>query len=278
MKKILIATTFREANIRSKNYSYQKKFLQSLNSSYERVDLFVNQFGENNIKDFVTKYFKGNVIFRNTKLINYKWSHSILLKNATSHYIKYHNRYEYISWSTSDIIYTKEIFMYLADTKSKELLVTYFPNTMVNYKNTILPFGLDVFFIKTSNNNLKKLIKILRDYPNYDWGIFEQFLFSLSELFKLKIINLRDYGIIYKYENNRKKNYRSTQVSSWRVNKKIFLKFLKNFKLTDLYANGSMYFISFKIFKSTFKFNKFYIKTIFLLSIKLIFRMFKINI
>ena len=278
MKKILIATTFRYANKGSKNYNYQKKFLLSLNCSFERIDLFVNRFGENNIKDFVTKYFKGNVIFRNTKLINYKWSHSILLKNATSHYIKYHNRYEYISWSTSDIKYTKKIFKYLSNAKSKQLLLTYFPNTMINYNNTILPFGLDVFFIKTSKNNLKKLIKILEDYPNYDWGIFEQFLFSLSELFKLKIINLRDYGMIYKYENNRKKNYRSTQVSSWEVNKKIFLKFLKKYKLTDLYANGSMYFISYKIFKNTFKFNKFYIKIICLLSIKFIFRIFKINI
>ena len=86
------------------------------------------------------------------------------------------------------------------------------------------------------------MLKILNKYPNYNWGMFEHYLFSLSELFKLKR-NLRTVCKITKENVSRNS---SSNLISWKSNKIILEKMLKKI-IFQIYANGSMYYLAYKL-------------------------------
>ena len=75
--------------------------------------------------------------------------------------------------------------------------------------------------------------------------MFEHYLFSLSELFKLKKRNLRTVCKITKKENVSRNS--SSNLISWKSNKIILEKMLKKNNLSNLYANGSMYYLAYKL-------------------------------
>ena len=126
-------------------------------------------------------------------------------------------------------------------------MFTYFPN-ISNRKKNLVEFGLDIFFFKIDKKDQKIMFKILNKFPNYDWGMFEHYLFSFSEILKIEKINLRKNTYIYKKENLISKKRSITNTISWKKNKNILEKMLKQNKISLLYANGSMYFLAFKLF------------------------------
>ena len=67
---------------------------------------------------------------------------------------------------------------------------------------------------------------------------------------KLDIFNLFKYINIIKFDNDFKsfKEDREWQINSWKENQQYLLNFLKNNKLSKLYAYGSYYYLLFKKF------------------------------
>ena len=55
---------------------------------------------------------------------------------------------------------------------------------------------------------------------------------------------------IKKYNNDRNafNDFREHEIKSWRINQRYLLKYLKNNKLSELYATGSMFYLIFKFF------------------------------
>lgn len=238
--KILLSTTFRSFD-KPLEKTNQLNFLKSINVFSNEIDLCVTQFNEKNVKSYIFKNFHGKKYYQNTKPKNYKWSHSEVLKFGLKKMLK--KKYDYLGWSASDLKFDKRCFEILR-TSNEKAMYTFFPN-ISNRKKNIVEFGLDVFFFKLDKKQIKKLLKILNKYPNYNWGMFEHYLFSLSKLFELKIINLRTKCNITKKENvvrNSKNN-----LQSWKSNKVQLEKMLKDQKLSILYAKGSMYYLAFKM-------------------------------
>ena len=155
-------------------------------------------------------------------------------------------------------------------------MLTFFPN-LSNYKNSIVEFGLDIFFFSINNKQSNKIRMLLKRYPNYNWGIFENFLFSLSDILNMKIINIRKFAKISKFNNYRPINYRQDQINSWQNNQKIFKEMIYENNLSNLYIKGSMYYLAYKMLTPN-NLNFELVKIYFLLAIKFIFRNFKINI
>ena len=272
--KILLATSFRPLNNQN-NKMLQKNFLRSLNNNFSNIDLAVRQFGEKNIEKFIRSNYKGKLFFQNKKISNYKWSHSVVFDFALKNYEK--KKYDYIVWCSSDLFFEKKFFEKIDFLKSKKKsMLTFFPN-LSNFKNSIVEFGIDIFFFSISKTQSKKIRLLLKTYPNYDWGIFENFLFSLSDIFNMEIINLRKYAKIFKYENKRSLNYRREQINSWLENQKTFKKMIYKNRMNKLYIYGSMYYLAWKILRFD-NLNFDLIKVYFLLIIKFIARLFRINI
>ena len=93
----------------------------------------------------------------------------------------------------------------------------------------------------------------------------------------MKIINIRKFAKIFKSNNYRPINYRKEQVNSWQNNQKKFKKMIYENNLSKLYISGSMYYLAWKMLTlNNLNFNL--VKIYFLLTIKFIFRIFKINI
>lgn len=270
--KILFSVTFRSFD-KPLERTNQIIFLKSLNKYSSFIDIYATQFGEKNIKGYIKKYFKGKIFFKELKNKKFKWSHSIVFSNGLKKYIK--SNYDYICWSSSDLKYNQNVFNYLIkNLKKKNKLFTYFPNISTRTERSLVEFGLDTFFFKINKIKAKQMILLLNKYPNYDWGMFEHYLFSLSEIFDLEIINMRKYTKIIKFENSRSKGLVDNQILSWKKNKLILEKMLIKKKVSILFSRGSMYYLALKLFSlKHINLNLLYIYI--LLLIKLIFRLIK---
>ena len=93
----------------------------------------------------------------------------------------------------------------------------------------------------------------------------------------MKIINIRKFAKISKFNNYRPINYRQDQINSWQNNQKIFKGMIYENNLSKLYIRGSMYYLAWKMLTLN-NINFELVKIYFLLAIKFIFRNFKINI
>ena len=96
----------------------------------------------------------------------------------------------------------------------------------------------------------KEFKKIIKFYNQYDWGVIENFYISVCEVLKLKKTNLFKKLNVIKFENDFKSfsEDRSWQINSWKENQKYFVKFLKKYNLSKLYAFGSYYYLLYKLF------------------------------
>tara|TARA_E500000178_G_scaffold292648_1_gene297054 strand:+ start:858 stop:1676 length:819 start_codon:yes stop_codon:yes gene_type:complete len=240
--KILLSTTFRSFDKPLERVN-QLNFLNSINNHSNQIDLCVTQFGEKNVKKYINNNFNGKIIYQNINNNKFKWSHSEVFKFALKKFLL--SKYDYIAWCSSDIIIDKKCFYELKNKNSRSMF-TFFPN-ISNRKKNLVEFGLDIFFFKINKFEAKKMLKILSKFPNYDWGMFEHYLFSFSEILKLNRINLRTKCKIYKNENLKVKNRNIINIESWKKNKNILEKMLIKNKISLLYANGSMYFLAFKL-------------------------------
>jgi hypothetical protein len=91
----------------------------------------------------------------------------------------------------------------------------------------------------------------VEDWQQYDWGIVDNFLISISDKIKLNFVNLYKNSNIIKFENDFYSfgENSSSQKLSWIENNHNYLKFLKKNRINSLYAKGSYYFLALKFFR-----------------------------
>ncbi len=209
-----------------------------------------------------------------------------MLINALNQYLN--NGFNYLVYSTADIIIPTNIFDEMIKInniqKKNEYCVLVYPNILVkNGKITSLNtphYGIDIFIFKLNKTSVKKLIKSIKYWDQYDWGINDNFYVSICDLLKLPIYNIYKRVSILKFENDFKtiNESRNWQILSWNLNKKYFLNFLKKNNLTSFYANGSYYYLLLKILRISdlnFKLTITYLKFYSLMPFRIIFKIFK---
>lgn len=237
------------------NDFYQNMFMDSLNCLDFDITLSLTQFDEANVKDIVDKK-KIKKIYKNiprTSLPNNKkYSNKLMLDNALDEFTT--NEYQYLIFSTADIIVPSKLFEIVSKIKLDEYCALVYPNTHISngvIKNNFWPhYGIDLIIFKINKKTALNFKKIISSYNQYDWGIIENFYIAASEALNLKKINLFKHINVIKFDNDFEafEENRNTQKKSWKENQKYFLNFLQNNNLSKLYAYGSYYFLLFKIF------------------------------
>jgi hypothetical protein len=254
--KFLWSTSFRSFGKSINNDFLQNNFLSSLNSLNLDITLFVTQFGEDQVENQLQKHGI-KYIYKDAKNkipANKKYSNKYMIKYSLEEFL---NRdYDYYVHSTADLILPFNIKESLLKFKNKtNTLFFIFPNTLVvNGKlmnqNTPL-FGIDIFIYKIDKINAKFLLKLVEDWEQYDWGVVDNFLISVSEKIKLDFVNLYKNSNVIKFENDFYSfgESGSSQKLSWIENNNNYLKFLKRNGLNSLYAKGSYYYLALKFFR-----------------------------
>jgi hypothetical protein len=271
--KILWITTFRSFGISSKNDNVQKKFLRSLEDLKQDITLAVTIFNEKNIKKNINKFKFKKKFFVNKKKLPHKsrYSQSISMENALNLCDK--KKFELIVWSTADLQVPKNFIVKIKKEINYENCSTVFPLHYVDSEGKIelypSNYGLDIFIFRIKDD--KKIIllkKLIMQCPNYDWGCYEHFLTSVSDILSIKKVNIQEDLVLKKFNNDRVtfNETRNKEIRSWRINQKYLIKYLKKNKLSILYANGSIYYLIYKFFSFTslnWKLSIIYIKLLF---------------
>ena len=254
--KFLWSTSFRSFGRSVNNDILQKNFLNSLKSLNLDITLFVTQFGEEEVesqlKEQSIKY-----IYKDAKdkiPANKKYSNKYMLKYSLEEFLSSH--YDYYVHSTVDLILPFNIKESLLKFKNKtNTLFFIFPNTLVVNGKLTNPnsplFGIDIFIYKIDKEMAKSMLYLVEDWEQYDWGIVDNFLISISEKIKLDFVNLYKTSNIIKFENDFYSfgENSSSQKLSWIENNNNYLKFLKKNRINSLYAKGSYYFLALQFFR-----------------------------
>ncbi len=254
--KALWLVSFRPVGTSKKNDFYQSIFIESISSLDFNVTFSLTQFDEKNVKNFI-----------DTKKLNYhyvnipknelpegkKYSNHLMLKNGLKQFIE--NEYEYLICSSADIIVPNNLFKELSRIKKDEFCAFVYPNIQIKngvMKNNYWPhYGIDLIVFKISKKNAINFQNISKNYKQYDWGIIENFYISVSDALKLEKINIYKYCNVIKFDNDFEafEENRESQAIAWKENQKYFLDFLKENKLSKLYAYGSYYYLLYKVFR-----------------------------
>ncbi len=254
--KALWLVSFRPIGKSKSNDLFQSIFVDSVKSLNSDVYFSITQFDEANIKKFIKnkkiKNFYKNVSKKKLPT-GKKYSNKNMLSNALDQFIN-KGKFDYLIFSTADIIVPNNLFEELKKIDKKNFCGFVFPNTQVKngeLKNTFWPYyGIDLIIFKIDKKKAKEFKKIIKFYKQYDWGVIEHFYFAVCEILKLKKINLYKKMKVLKFENDFKSfsEDRSWQINSWKENQRYFIHFLDRFKLSRLYANGSYYYLLYKLF------------------------------
>ena len=254
--KALWLVSFRPIGTSKVNDLFQGVFVDSIKSLDCDITFSLTQFEEPNVEKFINeknlKSFFNNIPKK--ELPNgKKYSNKLMLDNALSQFID-KDDFQYLIFSTADIIVPNNLFKSLSEIKLEEFCALVYPNTMVingKIKNTFWPhYGIDLIVFKISKEKAIRFQNISKSYNQYDWGIIENFYIAASEALNLKKINLFKKLNVIKFENkfSEFEEDRHWQIKSWKQNQKYFLNFLEHNSLSKLYAKGSYYYLLFKIF------------------------------
>ena len=253
--KFLWSTSFRSFGKSSFNDNIQKNFLASLPSKKFDLTLFVTQFGElgveEEIKNNQLKYIYKNSISEIPQ--GKKYSNKYMLKYSLEEFLQ--SDYDYYIHSTADLIVPSNMIDNLMEFKNNNILFFIFPNSLVVNGKIIDPstpiFGIDIFIFKIDKIKAKIFLDLVESWEQYDWGIVDNFLISVSEKINLEFVNLFKSSNIIKYENDFLTFNEDTswQKKSWIKNNEYFLNFLKKNNISSLYAKGSYYYLAYKFFR-----------------------------
>ena len=253
--KALWLVSFRPIGSSKVNDFYQSLFVDSIKSIEFDITFSLTQFDEKNVKEFVDnkkiKNFYVNIP-KSSLPQNKKYSNKLMLQNSLNQFLE--NDFQYLIYSTADIIVPNNLFKVLSKINEDEFCALVYPNTHIKngiIENSFWPhYGIDLIVFKLSKDRANKFINIIKEYDQYDWGINENFYVAASEALKIKRINLFKYLNVLKFENDFEafSEDRSWQIESWKENQRYFLNFLKYTKLSKLYAFGSYYYLLYKIF------------------------------
>tara|TARA_B100000530_G_scaffold333035_1_gene280366 strand:- start:1146 stop:2009 length:864 start_codon:yes stop_codon:yes gene_type:complete len=254
--KALWLVSFRPVGTSKQNDFYQDSFVESIKNIDFDITFSLTQFDEKNVKKFIDdkniKNFYINIP-KSELPNNKKYSNKLMLNNALEQYIK-KGDFDYLIYSTADIIVPKNLFLNLSNIKEKNFCALVYPNTHITngvVKSNFWPhYGIDLIVFKISKEKSIKFKEIIKSYNQYDWGINENFYIAASEVLRLKKFNLFKFCKVMKYDNDFEAftEDREWQRKSWKENQDHFLKFLKANGLNKLYAYGSYYYLLFKIF------------------------------
>ncbi len=254
--KALWLVSFRPIGKSKINDFFQSMFVDSINSIDFDITFSVTQFDEENVKEFIEKKKIKNYYINIPKKelpSGKKYSNHLMLKNALNQFIK--NDYQYLICSSADIVVPNNIFKIMSKINRDEFCALIYPNIHITngiVKNNYWPhYGIDFIAFKITKEKALKFQELTKNYKQYDWGIIENFYIAVSEALKLEKINLFKYSNTIKFDNDFSafNENRNSQKLSWRENQKYFLDFLKENKLSKLYAYGSYYYLLFKILR-----------------------------
>lgn len=254
--KVLWLSSFRPMGKSKNNDLFQGIFVDSVKALNCDVYFSLTQFGEANVKKFVKekkiKNFYTNISKKKLPA-GKKYSNKLMLSKALDQYIE-KGKFDYLIFSTADIVVPNNLFEILNKINLKNFCGFVFPNTQIingELKNIFWPyFGIDLIIFKIDKKKAREFRRIIKYYNQYDWGIIENFYFAACDVLKLKKINLFKKMKVLKFENDFQSfsEDRSWQINSWKENRKYFLKFLEKYRLSKLYANGSYYYLLYKLF------------------------------
>ena len=255
--KTLWLVSFRPVGKSKVNDIYQSIFVESVKSLDEDITFSLTQFDELNVKKFVddknVKNFYINIPKQELPN-NKKYSNKLMLSNALSQFLDNDN-FEYLIYSTADIIVPNNLFQVLSKISEKNFCALIYPNTHITngkVKNNFWPhYGIDLIVFKISKEKAHKFQEIIKPYNQYDWGINENFYIAASEALDLKRFNLFKHCNVMKFENDFEvfTENRDWQIKSWKENQGYLIDFLKYNDLSRLYAYGSYYYLLFKFFR-----------------------------
>ena len=254
--KALWLVSFRPIGQSKNNDFYQNIFIDSVKSINFDITFSLTQFDEPNVKEFIEKkninYFYHN--FEKEKLPKgKKYSNKLMLDNALDQFIENDN-FQYLIYSTADIIVPNNIFEQLSKIKLEKFCALIYPNTHITNGKIISNYwphyGIDLIVFKISKDDAKKFKEMIKNYNQYDWGINENFYIAASEALKLRIYNLFKFSNVLKFDNDFEafEEDRTWQINSWKENQKYLINFLDKNNLSKFYAFGSYYYLLFKIF------------------------------
>ena len=253
--KALWLVSFRPIGKSKVNDFYQSLFVDSIKSIDFDITFSLTQFEEENVKEFIDKkkiknFYKN--ILKTELPPKKKYSNKIMLENSLDQFLE--NDFQYLIYSTADIIVPNNLFKTLSTINIDEFCALIYPNTHITngvIKNSYWPhYGIDLIVFKLSKKKASKFKEMIKEYNQYDWGINENFYIAASEALGLKTLNLFKYMSVLKFDNDFEAftEDRTWQIASWKENQGYFLNFLKYVKLSKLYAYGSYYYLLFKIF------------------------------
>ena len=254
--KALWLVSFRPMGTSKINDFYQSIFVDSILSLNFDVTFSLTQFDEKNIQKFIdTKKLQNHFvnISKNELPSGKKYSNHLMLKNALNQFLE--DDYDYLICSSADIIIPNNLFKDLDKIKKNEYCALVYPNIHIKdgvMKNNYWPhYGIDLIVFKISKKNAIKFQNISKNYKQYDWGIIENFYIAISDALELEKINLYKNCNVIKFDNDFQafEENRNSQTIAWKENQKYFLEFLKENKLSKLYAYGSYYYLLYKIFR-----------------------------
>ncbi len=255
--KALWLVSFRPIGKSRINDFFQSIFVDSIKSLDFNITFSLTQFDESNVQEFIkTKNIKNNFINIPKKELpaGKKYSNKLMLDNALNQFIE-EGDYQYLIFSTADIIVPSNLFKILSNIKEDKYCAFIYPNTHVingKIKNNFWPhYGIDLIVFKISKEDATKFKEIIKSYNQYDWGIIENFYMAAAEALNLKLFNLFKYLNVIKFDNDFEAfvEDRTWQIKAWNENQKYFLEFLNYNKLSKFYAYGSYYYLLFKIFR-----------------------------
>ena len=83
--------------------------------------------------------------------------------------------FEYLIFSTADIIVPNNLFKVLSDIKEDNFCALVYPNTHIKngvVNNNYWPhYGIDLIIYKLSKEKVKKFQELIKDYNQYDWEL-----------------------------------------------------------------------------------------------------------
>ncbi|MDA9065692.1 hypothetical protein N9K18_00415 [Candidatus Pelagibacter sp.] len=255
--KALWLVSFRPIGKSKINDLFQSVFVDSIKSLDFDITFSLTQFDEPNVKEFVEKKEIKNIyknISKSKLPNNKKYSNKLMLDNALEQFVDDSNDFQYLIYSTADIIVPNNLFESLSKIKLENYCAFIYPNTHStngSIKNSFWPhYGIDLIIFKISKEKAILFQKIIKSYNQYDWGINENFYIAASEALKLKTINIVKNSNVIKFDNDFQSfaEDRSWQSLSWKENQGYLLNFLVHNNLSKMYAYGSYYYLLFKVF------------------------------
>ena len=129
--KTLWLVSFRPIGKSKINDTYQSIFVDSVKSLNGDITFSLTQFDEQNVKKFIEdkniKCFYTNIPKEELPK-DKKYSNKLMLDNALSQYLNNDN-FEYLVYSTADIIVPNNLFQILSKISEKNFCALIYPNT-----------------------------------------------------------------------------------------------------------------------------------------------------